>query len=87
MSVHVTEFMSQAYSLICICSGMCGRAYSPNFMFTWPNSRTAVMGGEQAASVLATVQRDNIEAQGKEWSAEEEAAFKVCLHILNFSVA
>ena len=58
-------------------SGMCGRAYSPNFMFTWPNSRTAVMGGEQAASVLATVQRDNLEAQGKEWSEEEEAAFKV----------
>lgn len=56
--------------------GMCGRAYSPNFMFTWPNSRTAVMGGEQAASVLATVMRDNIEASGKEWSAEEEAAFK-----------
>jgi 3-methylcrotonyl-CoA carboxylase beta subunit len=56
--------------------GMCGRAYSPNFMFTWPNSRTAVMGGEQAASVLATVQRDNIEASGKQWSAEEEAAFK-----------
>lgn len=56
--------------------GMCGRAYSPNFMFTWPNSRTAVMGGEQAASVLATVQRDNLEAQGKEWSDEEEAAFK-----------
>ena len=45
-------------------------------MFTWPNSRTAVMGGEQAASVLATVMRDNIEASGKEWSAEEEAAFK-----------
>jgi len=46
-------------------------------MFTWPNSRTAVMGGEQAASVLATVMRDNIEASGKEWSVEEEAAFKV----------
>lgn len=56
---------------------MCGRAYSPNFMFTWPNSRTAVMGGEQAASVLATVQRDGIEGRGGEWSAEEEAAFKV----------
>lgn len=56
--------------------GMCGRAYSPNFMFTWPNSRTAVMGGEQAASVLATVQRDNLEAAGKEWSPEEEASFK-----------
>ncbi len=57
--------------------GMCGRAYSPNFMFTWPNSRTSVMGGEQAASVLATVQRDNIEAEGKTWSAEEEQKFKV----------
>lgn len=59
------------------CSGMCGRAYSPNFMFTWPNSRTAVMGGEQAASVLATVQRDSLEGQGKQWSEEEEQAFKV----------
>lgn len=56
--------------------GMCGRAYSPNFMYLWPNARTGVMGGEQAASVLATVQRDNIEAAGKQWSAEEEAAFK-----------
>lgn len=56
--------------------GMCGRAYSPNFMFLWPNAKTSVMGGEQAANVLATVQRDNIEAAGKTWSAEEEAAFK-----------
>jgi 3-methylcrotonyl-CoA carboxylase beta subunit len=56
--------------------GMCGRAYSPNFMYLWPNARTSVMGGEQAANVLATVQRDNIEAKGKTWSAEEEAAFK-----------
>ena len=56
--------------------GMCGRAYSPRFLFTWPNSRISVMGGEQAASVLATVRRDNIEAEGRSWSAEEEEAFK-----------
>jgi 3-methylcrotonyl-CoA carboxylase beta subunit len=56
--------------------GMCGRAYSPNFLFLWPNAKTAVMGGEQAANVLATVQRENIEAAGKTWSSEEEAAFK-----------
>ena len=56
--------------------GMCGRAYGPRFLFTWPNSRVSVMGHEQAASVLATVRRDNIEAEGKSWSAEEEEAFK-----------
>ncbi len=56
--------------------GMCGRAYSPRFLFTWPNSRISVMGGEQASSVLATVRRDNIEAEGKAWSPEEEEAFK-----------
>jgi 3-methylcrotonyl-CoA carboxylase beta subunit len=56
--------------------GMCGRAYSPRFLFTWPNSRISVMGGEQAASVLATVKRDGIEAKGGSWSAEEEARFK-----------
>ncbi len=56
--------------------GMCGRAYSPRFLFTWPNSRISVMGGEQAASVLATVRRDNIEADGKSWSGDEEEAFK-----------
>jgi len=56
--------------------GMCGRAYSPRFLFTWPNSRISVMGGEQAASVLATVRRDNIEAEGKSWSVEDEEAFK-----------
>ncbi|MFM9861487.1 carboxyl transferase domain-containing protein [Pseudoxanthobacter sp. M-2] len=56
--------------------GMCGRAYSPRFLFLWPNARISVMGGEQAASVLATVKRDNIEADGGTWSAEEEAAFK-----------
>jgi 3-methylcrotonyl-CoA carboxylase beta subunit len=56
--------------------GMCGRAYSPRFLFTWPNARISVMGGEQAASVLATVRRDNIEAEGKSWSKDEEEAFK-----------
>ena len=56
--------------------GMCGRAYSPRFLWMWPNARISVMGGEQAASVLATVKRDGIEAAGKTWSAGEEAAFK-----------
>jgi len=56
--------------------GMCGRAYSPRFLFTWPNARISVMGGEQAASVLATVKRDNIEASGAEWSEIEEEEFK-----------
>jgi 3-methylcrotonyl-CoA carboxylase beta subunit len=56
--------------------GMCGRAYSPRFLFTWPNSRISVMGGEQAASVLATLRRDNIEARGESWSSESEEAFK-----------
>jgi 3-methylcrotonyl-CoA carboxylase beta subunit len=56
--------------------GMCGRAYGPRFLFMWPNARISVMGGEQAASVLATVRRDNLEAEGKSWSAEEEEAFK-----------
>jgi 3-methylcrotonyl-CoA carboxylase beta subunit len=56
--------------------GMCGRAYSPRFLWTWPTARTCVMGAEQAASVLATVRRDNIEARGGQWSAEEEAVFR-----------
>jgi 3-methylcrotonyl-CoA carboxylase beta subunit len=56
--------------------GMCGRAYGPRFLFTWPNARVALMGSEQAASVLATVRRDNLEASGKSWSTEEEEAFK-----------
>ena len=56
--------------------GMCGRAYSPRFLWMWPNARISVMGGEQAASVLATVKRDGIEAKGGAWSADEEAAFK-----------
>jgi 3-methylcrotonyl-CoA carboxylase beta subunit len=56
--------------------GMCGRAYGPRFLFTWPNARISVMGGEQAASVLATVRRDNIEASGKKWSKAQEEEFK-----------
>jgi len=56
--------------------GMCGRAYGPRFLWTWPNSRISVMGGEQAAGVLATVRRDGIERKGGTWSVEEEAAFK-----------
>jgi 3-methylcrotonyl-CoA carboxylase beta subunit len=51
---------------------MCGRAYSPRFLFTWPNSRISVMGGEQAAAVLATVRRDN----NPDWPADEERAFR-----------
>ncbi len=56
--------------------GMCGRAYSPRFLWMWPNARIGVMGGEQAAAVLATVKRDGIEGKGGQWSGEEEAAFK-----------
>ncbi|MFU8823100.1 carboxyl transferase domain-containing protein [Yoonia sp.] len=56
--------------------GMAGRAYGPHFMWSWPTSRISVMGGEQAAGVLATVKRDAIERAGGEWSAEDEAAFK-----------
>ena len=56
--------------------GMCGRAYSPNFLWMWPNARIGVMGGEQAASVLATVRRDGIEAKGGAWSGDDEEAFK-----------
>jgi 3-methylcrotonyl-CoA carboxylase beta subunit len=56
--------------------GMCGRAYSPRFLWMWPNARISVMGGEQAASVLATVRRDGIEGKGGQWSAEEEEQFK-----------
>jgi 3-methylcrotonyl-CoA carboxylase beta subunit len=56
--------------------GMCGRAYGPRFLWMWPSARISVMGGEQAASVLATVRRDNIEASGGKWSKEEEEAFK-----------
>jgi 3-methylcrotonyl-CoA carboxylase beta subunit len=56
--------------------GMCGRAFSPRFLFMWPNARISVMGGEQAAAVLATVRRDALAAQGKDWSEDAEAAFK-----------
>ena len=56
--------------------GMCGRAYSPRFLWMWPNARISVMGGVQAASVLATLRRDNLAARGQTWSAEDEAAFK-----------
>ncbi|MEU1800619.1 carboxyl transferase domain-containing protein [Streptomyces sp. NPDC019937] len=55
---------------------MCGRAYSPRFLWMWPNAKISVMGGEQAASVLATVKRDQLEARGEEWSAEDEEAFR-----------
>ncbi len=56
--------------------GMCGRAYSPRFLWMWPNARISVMGGEQAASVLAQVRRDGLEGRGQAWSADEEEAFK-----------
>jgi len=56
--------------------GMCGRAFGPRLLFLWPNARISVMGGEQAASVLATVRRDNIEAKGATWSSADEDAFK-----------
>ncbi|WP_296495148.1 carboxyl transferase domain-containing protein [Rhodoferax sp.] len=56
--------------------GMCGRAFGPRFLWMWPNARISVMGGEQAASVLATVKRDGIELKGGQWSATEEEAFK-----------
>ncbi len=56
--------------------GMCGRAYGPRFLFAWPNARISVMGGEQAASVLATLRREALEAEGREWSKDEEEAFK-----------
>ena len=56
--------------------GMCGRAYSPRFLWSWPNSRISVMGGEQAAGVLAQVKREALEKLGKKWSQQEEEAFK-----------
>ncbi|MEM9572087.1 MAG: carboxyl transferase domain-containing protein [Pseudomonadota bacterium] len=56
--------------------GMCGRAYSPRFMFMWPNARISVMGGEQAASVLATVKRDGMDRRGEDWPEADEEAFK-----------
>ncbi len=68
-AVGATGQGNQAY-------GMGGRAFDPRFLFMWPGARISVMGGEQAANVLATVQRDNIEAAGKEWTSEQEADFK-----------
>ncbi|MEB3323618.1 MAG: carboxyl transferase domain-containing protein, partial [Synechococcaceae cyanobacterium] len=56
--------------------GMCGRAYSPRFLWMWPNARVSVMGGDQAANVLAQVKRDAMEMRGEQWPAEEEEAFK-----------
>ncbi len=56
--------------------GMCGRAYSPRFLWMWPNARISVMGGEQAANVLATVKREAMEARGETWTATDEEAFK-----------
>jgi 3-methylcrotonyl-CoA carboxylase beta subunit len=56
--------------------GMCGRAYDPRFLFSWPNSRISVMGGEQAAGVLSQIRRGQIEGSGEAWSAEEEDKFK-----------
>ena len=56
--------------------GMCGRAFGPRFLWMWPNARISVMGGDQAAHVLAQVRRDALEKQGRSWSADEEAAFK-----------
>jgi 3-methylcrotonyl-CoA carboxylase beta subunit len=56
--------------------GMCGRAYDPRFMFMWPNARISVMGGEQAAGVLAQIQRDQTSKTGEDWSEREEAEFK-----------
>jgi 3-methylcrotonyl-CoA carboxylase beta subunit len=56
--------------------GMCGRAYDPRFLWMWPNARISVMGGEQAANVLAQVRRDGMEARGESWAAEDEEAFK-----------
>ncbi|QNN54951.1 carboxyl transferase domain-containing protein [Nocardioides mesophilus] len=56
--------------------GMCGRAYDPRFLWMWPNARISVMGGEQAASVLATIRRDGLEARGEEWSPDDEESFK-----------
>jgi 3-methylcrotonyl-CoA carboxylase beta subunit len=56
--------------------GMCGRAYDPRFLWMWPNARISVMGGEQAATVLSTIRRDQIEGRGEQWSAEDEDAWR-----------
>ena len=56
--------------------GMCGRAYAPRFLWMWPNARISVMGGEQAATVLATIRRDQLEARGETWSDDDEESFR-----------
>jgi 3-methylcrotonyl-CoA carboxylase beta subunit len=56
--------------------GMCGRAYGPRFLWMWPNARISVMGGEQAAAVLATIRRDSLASKGEDWPAAEEESFK-----------
>jgi 3-methylcrotonyl-CoA carboxylase beta subunit len=61
--------------------GMCGRAYSPRFLWMWPNARISVMGGEQAANVMAQIRKDNLAAAGKRWAAEEEERFKAPIPI------
>ena len=58
---------------------MCGRAYSPRMLWMWPNARISVMGGEQAAKVLSTVKRDNVDARGEEWSEEEQSAYEAII--------
>jgi 3-methylcrotonyl-CoA carboxylase beta subunit len=60
--------------------GMCGRAFGPRFLWTWPNARISVMGGEQAANVLAQVRRDGLERRGEHWAGEDEEAFKRSIH-------
>ena len=66
---------SLIYANLCAV-GMCGRAYDPRFLYMWPNARISVMGGEQAAGVLAQIQKDRRHREGKEWTAEEEAVLK-----------
>jgi|GEM_PF-3568858 len=66
--------------------GMCDRAYSPRILWAWPSSLISVMGGEQAANVLATVRRDGLEAKGKSWSAEDEAQFNAPIPQTRFGV-
>jgi 3-methylcrotonyl-CoA carboxylase beta subunit len=58
---------------------MCGRAYSPRMLWMWPNARISVMGGEQAAKVLSTVKRDNVDARGEEWPEEEQSAYEAII--------
>jgi 3-methylcrotonyl-CoA carboxylase beta subunit len=77
MCQHESTHFIMRYSLLGAGNyGMCGRAFGPRFLYMWPNARISVMGGSQAANVLSTVQRDNIEARGESWSKDEEAAFQ-----------